>query len=542
MDFAVLRRSLCQEEFIFCEPPRNSTYEAVGEVDLTAKPANLTLDVPVKDCVCFFSVLSKSSTAYRLASKLVSHIRVIVHHQAVNMKIVLTVILVLTSFSAALSLPEESKVAAKNVRGSNANQHRNLAPAGIAYPTTRYTPYSELSSSAIVAANTLTLSRTQWNNPFSQGSIEYEKDWIQLTPAQQTAASGIDCGTEDCWDCYIHHYNDYNWTELGLEPNVREAFIDLGWTEARWIADDFPPSEELDWVQLSDTQRAAADVLCYFEDTWDGDPLETDVCFSGHALVEVQGKGTTRMDELRIGDAVMTSQGFSKVFSFGHYAPGEKTKFLQIQTASMDPKYPLEISEDHLISTKGTTTKKFVPAGTLKIGDYLMTEKGPSVIESIREVHRKGSFSPLTANGELLVNGATASSYVSRQWLKTKVSGDALHYFQHGGVLSYQLYCAFSDCSEEAYNEETGFSAWVQFWYEVEQWQLHLGAISRVVFLFFLALGAIPIILLGGLFALPTNSMVIHLVAACIGYCVWKQWNRKKVGKDKMPLKAMNVK
>jgi len=65
------------------------------------------------------------------------------------------------------------------------------------------------------------------------------------------------------------------------------------------------------------------------------DSTASGFCFSDRMTVMVQGKkGATRMDELQIGDAILTSKGYSKVYSFGHHEPSKWTEFLQIYTAN----------------------------------------------------------------------------------------------------------------------------------------------------------------------------------------------------------------
>ena len=146
-----------------------------------------------------------------------------------------------------------------------------------------------------------------------------------------------------------------------------------------------------------------------------------------------------RMDTLQIGDSVLTADGsFSKVYGFGHKASSLQTKYLQVFAANMDKDHPLEISPEHLIYTQDRSEKawKLIPAGDLREGDSLLPANGrPSAVLWIREVERKGVYAPLTVSGNLLVNGALASCYVSRSWLKDHVSGQALHQFQHGAML-----------------------------------------------------------------------------------------------------------
>jgi hypothetical protein len=241
--------------------------------------------------------------------------------------------------------------------------------------------------------------------------------------------------------------------------------------------------------------------------------------------VEVKDKRVMRMDALSIGDEVLTADGtYSKVYSFGHYAPTTKTNYLQILTENMDKNHPLEISHKHLIYVYDKSHKKaqVLPAENLVVGDYLVTVHGCSQITSIGVVQRQGAYAPLTATGDIVVNGVVASNYVSREWLPNLVSGKMLHLLQHGAALPYRIFCSLVGCENETYDETTGFSPWVSFWFSVEQWQLHLNGTLQAVFLSFLVVPAMCFVVMGKLLSAP-SSAVIELVAALIGFLVWKK-------------------
>ena len=233
------------------------------------------------------------------------------------------------------------------------------------------------------------------------------------------------------------------------------------------------------------------------------------------------------MDALKIGDSVQIADGtFSKVYSFGHKASTQRTKYLQVFSASMDKGRPLEISPEHLIYTHDASknTWKLVPAGDLNAGDSLLSANNrPSTILWIREVERNGAYAPLTMSGNLLVNGVLASSYVSRNWLKDHVSGHTLHKFQHGGMLPVRLFCTITSCHDESYNESTGFSAWVQFWYEIEQRMLTLPMAWQACLWTLLLVPAAWIAFWGNILVQPIAFLVTNTVAVMIGYFLWKR-------------------
>jgi len=172
-------------------------------------------------------------------------------------------------------------------------------------------------------------------------------------------------------------------------------------------------------------------------------------CFSGNSIVEVQDRGRISMNALKIGDLVLTSNGtFAKVYSFGHYQQKAETEFLQIQASSVYQNQALEITKDHLLYVcNGNRNFQIVPAGTVKVGDFLITESGEATpITSIRKVQRRGAYAPLTTNGNIVVNGVLASNYVSRAWLQGYLSGQTLHWLQHGAALPFRFFCSLAGC------------------------------------------------------------------------------------------------
>jgi len=227
-------------------------------------------------------------------------------------------------------------------------------------------------------------------------------------------------------------------------------------------------------------------------------------CFSGHNLVDVKNQGPTRMDQLQVGDFVRTEDGtYSKVYSFGHYAPHAEAEFLQIRAQpntnnqkTSSSILSLEITPNHLLykmivqPEEGRSHKELVAARDIGVGDLLVTSHGQhAVVVSVGTVQRQGYFSPLTHSGDLMVSGIQASSYVMLDWIQPYVSSNNqfLFYYQHVGTLPLRAYCRmFSKaCQHEAYHPTTGFNKWVHFWYTVEQalLSLNVGTIVRLVLL-----------------------------------------------------------
>jgi len=214
-------------------------------------------------------------------------------------------------------------------------------------------------------------------------------------------------------------------------------------------------------------------------------------CFSGRTEVQVEGKGTKRMDALQIGDNVKTADGtFSKVYSFGHYDPLGATVFFQIWTAGM--RKPLEITADHMLyvfSNESDKKAKILPAVALKVGDFLAAPKGSSIaavkITSIATVQRQGLYAPFTASGDIVVNGVVTSNYISfPSAFQGFLSFEQQHWLQHMAFAPYHLYCGDAGCKDETYDETTGLSKAVMIWLplfhfleHVLPWMTHFVAV-----------------------------------------------------------------
>lgn len=264
---------------------------------------------------------------------------------------------------------------------------------------------------------------------------------------------------------------------------------------------------------------------CTFPDScFDGPPDFSSICFSGRSKVQVQGEHTaTRMDELKIGDKVLGSDGqYTKIYSFGHYQPNVESKFLQIRSAT----HSIEISVEHMLFIQEDTAlpAKAVPAGSIKVGDYLVTEQGLSQVLLILNIKTRGAFAPLTTSGTIVVDGVLASNYVSRDWLPDTITGQVLHWLQHGAVLPYRLFCKTVGCENETYDKSMGFSPWVQFWFRLEAWQLQANIIVRGCFLAGLVVPATMAVLVGMVLDTPLSALVpvpVHVFVFFTTFFLW---------------------
>jgi len=139
------------------------------------------------------------------------------------------------------------------------------------WPAFRYVPYSDLVNVAAVEA--LGYTEETWNNP---GTLEIEKKAFSgLSDDHQTAATNLGF-TPTTWDCDQNHYVGYDWTSL-VKWDVEVYWEALGYDSSSWHGiTELPETAAVNlfWGELDDAQRAAAEYICYFEETWDGKPLD----------------------------------------------------------------------------------------------------------------------------------------------------------------------------------------------------------------------------------------------------------------------------
>lgn len=138
-------------------------------------------------------------------------------------------------------------------------------------PVVRFTEWSMLDESIRQqVTDAFGYDEVSWNYP-GTSLVEQEIQFDNLNKAQQTVANVMDVGVKELWDCWQHHYWDYNWQEL---PNItKEGFELLGWTEDKWTyADPVPaPTENKKWKELTEEERHGAWKICFFQETWDGE-------------------------------------------------------------------------------------------------------------------------------------------------------------------------------------------------------------------------------------------------------------------------------
>ncbi|KAI1732127.1 hint module domain-containing protein [Ditylenchus destructor] len=178
-------------------------------------------------------------------------------------------------------------------------------------------------------------------------------------------------------------------------------------------------------------------------------------CFSGDMLVKTP-TGDKRIDNLQIGDMVLSVEqslvAYSPIVMFLHKKPNEKALYLRVETESGRH---LKLTEFHLIYTTKNCIAgdklRLVHARDLKVGYcvYVLSNETESVstlyssrVTAIRQVNDFGIFSPLTASGDILVNGVLASchSNMAAQTLQQTFFGCHLRrptFLPHIGMMHY---------------------------------------------------------------------------------------------------------
>mmetsp|Transcript_5372 Transcript_5372/g.7747 ORF Transcript_5372/g.7747 Transcript_5372/m.7747 type:complete len:526 (+) Transcript_5372:296-1873(+) len=192
-----------------------------------------------------------------------------------------------------------------------------------------------------------------------------------------------------------------------------------------------------------------------------GEAVDT-ICFPGRSTVQVKGKGSVSLRDLKIGDEVKVGADlFDRVYSFGHRTTSGKFPYLQITTTGKN--LPIEISKDHMLfivdQTGDTETKRAVPASYVTVGDWLHTDSGDPVrVKGVTPVFREGAYAPFTMTGKIVVNGIVSSNYISFfQGTDAVIIGGmkmpvTMHFVAHMFTSPLRLLAAIGIGLKETYN------------------------------------------------------------------------------------------
>jgi len=151
-------------------------------------------------------------------------------------------------------------------------------------------------------------------------------------------------------------------------------------------------------------------------------------CFSETATVEVLNRGVVPMEDLRVGDYVVTSNTkspYQLVYAFAHRETGKSLDYYQIHTEG--ELRPLQISEEHLLYVSNKAGP--VRTDSIRVGDVLHARHNTfSAVTNIERVRVKGMYAPLTTDGTVVVDGIVASSYID-------ISAKSHEFVEVGGIV-----------------------------------------------------------------------------------------------------------
>lgn len=156
-----------------------------------------------------------------------------------------------------------------------------------------------------------------------------------------------------------------------------------------------------------DTSGAAVDDSSG-DSTSSPDSDDGSACFPGDAKVTMESGETKLMNQLSVGDRVLTREGVSDVILFTHKEHTSRNEFLKLTTLKGQS---LTVSSGHYVYL---ADGQLSAASRLKIGDQLeLMSDGASRIISIENVNEIGLFNPQTVSGSIIVNGVVASTYTT---------------------------------------------------------------------------------------------------------------------------------
>lgn len=140
-------------------------------------------------------------------------------------------------------------------------------------------------------------------------------------------------------------------------------------------------------------------------------------CFPSNAEVHSIDGTKIRMDELKIGDEILTrNRAFSQVYMFSHQNFYRKSWFIRLHFANNKT---LAASSGHYVplhtyTYASSSRSRYVAIDEIKVGDAMVDRFGrPLKVNRIDEIEETGLFNPHTLQGELVVNDVLVSSYTS---------------------------------------------------------------------------------------------------------------------------------
>lgn len=141
-----------------------------------------------------------------------------------------------------------------------------------------------------------------------------------------------------------------------------------------------------------------------------GDRTEDDdgVCFPALATVQLEGGHEKRMEELAVGDRVLSSVGvYSEVFSFTHKLRRAES-YREFVRLSVGEERVLLLTASHYLYLNA----ELKSAGIARVGDAVMLGDGrTAAITSVGRENAYGLYNPQTVHGDIVVSGVVTSTY-----------------------------------------------------------------------------------------------------------------------------------
>jgi len=235
-----------------------------------------------------------------------------------------------------------------------------------------------------------------------------------------------------------------------------------------------------------------------------GDGATTSPCFSRFNNVEVQGKGMTTMDAIKVGDYVRTgNDNFSRVFSLAHLDDEFEADFLQLYAEGLEK--PLEITGMHMLFASG----KPIRADEVNVGDML----GKNKVSEIKPVKRNGVYAPITESGDIVVSGIHSSSYYA---FLDRVPFNQ-HVMSHFFFAPHRLMCSFDFdlCKNEGHTN--GYTNWAYWAIQIMEKANEFIAPVQCI------LAALALPFLSAAYGFEQMLMAPFTTLAIVGYTVYKK-------------------
>jgi len=135
-------------------------------------------------------------------------------------------------------------------------------------------------------------------------------------------------------------------------------------------------------------------------------------CFAAHAQVVDKNYGLINMEDVAVGDLLLTDQGFyTEVVGWLHREKNRRSKFLEIVFYHEATNKTLTITENHHVRLADGA---LVEAVDVDVGSLLMGVDGsPKQVIDVREGYWTGVWAPLTRSGTVAVDGIQCSIYAN---------------------------------------------------------------------------------------------------------------------------------